>query len=96
MTAGRRHHTTSRALPIASNLPRLLPYSRLFSIAELEISGTISRRKVHDLLVRNIPVWVHVELNLVLAEIVQTVKTLKASLDRSGTVNKSRRSRHVG
>lgn len=30
------------------------------------------------------------------AEIVQTVKTLKASLDRSGTVNKSRRSRHVG
>ncbi|KAF9459128.1 stress-activated map kinase interacting protein 1-domain-containing protein [Collybia nuda] len=29
-------------------------------------------------------------------EIVQTIKGLKASLERSGTVNKSRRSRHVG
>ncbi|KAF8156669.1 stress-activated map kinase interacting protein 1-domain-containing protein [Crassisporium funariophilum] len=30
------------------------------------------------------------------AEIVQTIKNLKAALERSGTVNRSRRSRHVG
>jgi hypothetical protein len=56
----------------------------------------ISRRKARDLLVCNLLAWVHTELNQVLAEIVQTIKTLKASLERSGTVNKSRRSRHVG
>lgn len=29
-------------------------------------------------------------------EIVQNVKSIRAALDRSGTVNKSRRSKHVG
>ena len=56
----------------------------------------ISRRKVHDLLVCNLPRALYIGLNKVLAEIVQTIKTLKASLERSATVNKSRRSRHVG
>lgn len=31
-----------------------------------------------------------------IAEIVQAIKSLKASLDRSATVHRSRRSRHVG
>jgi hypothetical protein len=35
------------------------------------------------------------EFTFILGEIVQTIKGLKASLERSGTVNKSRRSRQV-
>ena len=34
-------------------------------------------------------------LTIITAEIVQTIKTLKVALERSGTVNRSRRSRHV-
>lgn len=92
----KRHHIISRVSRIVSNQQLHLPFLNLFWLVGPRANVMISRQRA-----RNMPVgslsFAAISSNMIIitAEIVQTIKNLKVALERSGTVNRSRRSRHV-